>query len=463
MITRIEIDGFKSFNQFKMDFTPLTVIAGTNAAGKSNLFDALRLLSGIAGTDKIQKAFLEQRGDLLELFTHFDDDTIADTMTFAVEMLVDPYIVDAWGAKEYLKYTRLRYELELHRFVNNIGMIDIEVVNEKLVTIKHDTDRWIKIIPKQTTSFWRPKVKTGKRQTPYLFTEKENDRVVVPQDGTSGRRREFPLNHSTRTVLSSFDSVDFRHILAAKSEMIGWRFLQLNPEDLRQPTSKTAGSDKISESGKYLAAALFRIKQSDPYCIKEISRKLHSFIPSFVAVDVIDDLENKQYILVLYDEDGKKYTSRVLSEGTLRILSLCILWQDDQYRGLLCFEEPENGIHPSRINTMASLLKNLTSDFSIEGSQLRQVIINTHSTVFIKEINKWRSDPFLSICFAQMTSRILSYEGKKKKLYASKIIPVPTESEPTIDFPDMEKKWSTRMLIEYLDADRVEDTADVQL
>lgn len=452
MITHIEINGFKSFHQFKMDFTPLTVIAGTNAAGKSNLFDAFRLLSCIANTDKIQKAFLEQRGDMLELFTHFDDETIADTMSFVVEMLVDPIVVDAWGAKEQLKYTRLRYELVLHRFINSIGIMDIEVENESLRTIKHDSDKWIRIIPKNTADYWRPLVKTGKRQTPYIYTE--NNRVIVPQDGTSGRRREIPLNHSTRTVLSSFDSVDFRHILAVKKEMISWRFLQLNPEDLRQPTSKTTGSDEINETGKNLAAALFRIKQMDRYSIREISRKLHSFIPNFVSVDVFDDLENKQYVIVLKDEDGKEYSSRVLSEGTLRILALCILWQDEKYNGLLCFEEPENGIHPFRITAMVSLLKNLTSNFADTDSPLRQVIINTHSTVFIREISKWKTDPYLSICFAQMTSRILSYNGIKKKLFVSRIIPVPPETDNLIDFPDLEKKWSTQMLYEYLETDK---------
>ena len=73
MITYIKIDGFKSFQNFEMDFTPLTVIAGSNAAGKSNLFDALKLLSTLADTDKIQRAFRDQRGELLELFTQYDD------------------------------------------------------------------------------------------------------------------------------------------------------------------------------------------------------------------------------------------------------------------------------------------------------------------------------------------------------------------------------------------------------
>lgn len=450
MITHIEIDGFKSFNQFTMDFTPLTVVAGANAAGKSNLFDALRLLSGLASTDKIQKAFLEQRGDMLELFTHFDNGRVADQMTFAVEMLVEPKVIDAWGAEETLKYTRLRYELTLHRFVNSIGIVDIEVLSEKLDTIKHDTDKWVRMIPKELSKFWRPPVSTGKRQTPYLYTSE--DSVVVPQDGKAGRKRVFPLRHATKTVLSSFDSVDFPHILAAKNEMIGWRFLRLNPDDLRRPTSKTQGEDVISETGNYLAAALYRLKQTDGYRLREISRKLHSFIPTFVSVDVQDDVENKQYIIVLKDSEGKEYTSRVLSEGTLRILALCILWQDDKYKGLLCFEEPENGVHPSRIKTMASLLRNLTSDFTDVEMPLRQVIINTHSTVFIREMRATLDDPKQSIYFARMVRRVMTFDGGKTNLFASLVHLVPKDLDAGLPFPDLERRLSAQMLLDFLDS-----------
>jgi AAA15 family ATPase/GTPase len=35
MITRIEIDGFKTFNHFKIELSPLVIIAGANGSGKS--------------------------------------------------------------------------------------------------------------------------------------------------------------------------------------------------------------------------------------------------------------------------------------------------------------------------------------------------------------------------------------------------------------------------------------------
>jgi predicted ATPase len=41
VITRIEIDGFKSFLDFKLDVPPFLALVGPNSSGKSNLFDAI--------------------------------------------------------------------------------------------------------------------------------------------------------------------------------------------------------------------------------------------------------------------------------------------------------------------------------------------------------------------------------------------------------------------------------------
>ena len=72
MLTRIEIDGFKSFENFGMDVGPLTVILGPNASGKSNLFDAIRLLSRLADTD-LRTAVTDLRGEPHELFRRHPD------------------------------------------------------------------------------------------------------------------------------------------------------------------------------------------------------------------------------------------------------------------------------------------------------------------------------------------------------------------------------------------------------
>src|SRR5437879_2417538 len=70
MITQIEIDGFKTFKDFKVELAPFQVIVGPNGSGKSNLFDALHLLSQcmIPGND-VYKAMQGVRGEAGELFT----------------------------------------------------------------------------------------------------------------------------------------------------------------------------------------------------------------------------------------------------------------------------------------------------------------------------------------------------------------------------------------------------------
>lgn len=453
MITYIKINGFKSFQNFEMEFTPLTIIAGTNAAGKSNLFDALRLLSRLAEVDRIHTAFREeQRGEMRELFTQYDEGECSEVMEFEVEMLVNRKITDAWGAAGFLKYTRLHYELKIRHFVNENGLDDLEVIHESLNTIKHKEDNWVRLIPREVLEDWRPKVVTGKRGIPYIYTEKQDDIpvVIVPQDGKQGNKRSIILKHATRTILSSFDSVDFPHILAAKEEMRSWRFLQLNPDDLRQPTSKKTGEDTISISGKNLAAALYRIKQNDSYTLVEISRKLNQFVPSYTEVSVKDDIENKLYVIYLRGEEGKEYSSRVLSEGTLRILTLCILEQDEKHTGLLCFEEPENGIHPFRIKTMVELLKDLSTDFYDIESPLRQVIVNTHSPILIKEVNNWEYDKNVSLHFASMRTRVVEVCKKKQKTKVTTILPVEKDGQLTLKFSDQDKKLSLQTVTEYL-------------
>lgn len=455
MITYIKINGFKSFHNFEMEFTPLTIIAGTNASGKSNLFDALMLLSKLADTDNIKKTFRDQRGEFIELFTQYGEDNYAQEMEFHVEMLVNKDIADAWGNKTTLKYTRLRYELKITRFTNDVGMEDIEVSYESLTNLKHQEDKWIKIIPNQYREQWRPKVSTGRRQIPYIQTTTENGipTVEVPQDGKTGNKRRFPLKSASRTVLSSFDMIDFPHVLAAKEEMKSWRFLQLNPEDLRMPTDKSNGEDTISQSGKNLAAALNRITLTNEYSLGEISRKLQLFVPNFIEVKVVDDKENKQFLIKLIDNFGKEYSSRVLSEGTLRILALCILEQDDQHPGLLCFEEPENGIHPFRIGAMASLLKDLTNDFIDENLPLRQVIVNTHSPILVYDIYKWERDNNVSIWYAEMIYRITDINSARMNISITNILPVRKELsyQLNIPFTEAQKRITLATVKKYLE------------
>jgi hypothetical protein len=80
VITRIEIDGFKSFVDFELDIPRFLVIAGSNGSGKSNLLDALEL-ARLAVEEGPAVALLDgDRGKADELFHRRIDGTLARSM-----------------------------------------------------------------------------------------------------------------------------------------------------------------------------------------------------------------------------------------------------------------------------------------------------------------------------------------------------------------------------------------------
>lgn len=441
-----------------MVFTPLTVVAGINASGKSNLFDALKLLSRLAETD-LKTAFNEQRGDPNELFTQYSEGVYADEMEFVVDILVDRHISDNWGGFAELNNTYLRYTLRISRDENQTGFQALSIRHESLEKIKADDSKWPKeFIPAKHQALWKS-LKAGGSKEAFIRTEREGNvmAIKIRQDGRQGGKAT-PANAASQTVLGGINSVDFPHAFAAKEEMRSWRFLQLNPEDLREPTRQHVSiSDEITSSGKNLAAALFRIKQSDKYALTAISRKLNSFLPNFIQVDVYDDKANQQYIIKLRGSDQREFTTRVLSEGTLRLLALCILEYDEKHKGLLCFEEPENGIHPFRLTAMADLLKDLSANFYADEATLRQVIVNTHSPILVKELHRHRAaNNSVSVYLSKSHTLITDFKGKKHRLQITKTVPVVQEniqnSQLQLFSTDGERKITLIDVAKYLDS-----------
>jgi hypothetical protein len=73
----------------------------------------------------------------------------------------------------------------------------------------------------------------------------------------------------------------------------------------------------------------------------------------------------------------------------MRFLALAVLDLDPEAQGLLCLEEPENGIHPERIPKILNLLQDIATDVEYPiglDNPLRQVIINTHSPAVVQQV-----------------------------------------------------------------------------
>ena len=232
--------------------------------------------------------------------------------------------------------------------------------------------------------------------------------------------------------------------------------MQLNPELLREPNRYDTNytGNEIGHSGENLAATLYRLYNQDEYLLEQILMRLSSFLPGYTKLEVLDDKANKQFIFILHNMEGKKFSSRVLSEGTLRLLVLCVLLYDEKFQGLLCFEEPENGIHPYRIKAMAELLRLLATDFTEDDNLLRQIIVNTHSPVLLRCLKEMYNDTDngVSIWFSKLISYPKEIDGKRRSIRVSRITPLTKSMQRSLY--DAENKMTIADAMAYLNTEK---------
>lgn len=112
MIRRIRIRNYKSLRDLEVKLTPLAVLFGPNAAGKSNFIDALQLLSRIVGSRSLKEAFdPPYRGKPMESFsfgeTGLEGLIKSDSASFSIEVDIElsPAVIKAVN-KEILETKR---------------------------------------------------------------------------------------------------------------------------------------------------------------------------------------------------------------------------------------------------------------------------------------------------------------------------------------------------------------------
>jgi predicted ATPase len=408
MLTRLKVSGFKNLVDVDVRFGPFTCIAGVNGVGKSNLFDAIRFLSALADLPLIEAALSVRdeggkTGDVRSLF-HRVGTEYSNEMSFEAEMIVPVRGVDDLGQTAKASITFLRYSITLvYRSDDSLRSLgSLELMKEELLHINRSDASEHLLFPHKANT-WRKSALQGRRTSEFISTEIDGmSRVIkLHQDGGSSGR---PLSRSAvnlpRTVLSVTNAAESPTALLARREMQSWRLLQLEPSALRQPDEFTAPT-KLKPDGSHLASTLYHLarfsKHTNQQSNGEVAKQVYAQVANRLA-DLIDDVGNvwidrddrrELLTLMVTGRDGTSHPARALSDGTMRFLALAVLELDPEAQGLICLEEPENGIHPERIPKILQLLQDIATDTDEEISSenpLRQVIINTHSPAVVQQV-----------------------------------------------------------------------------
>lgn len=403
VLTKLEVDGFKNLHNFKVHFGPFTCIAGPNGVGKSNIFDAILFLANLA-----DKSFYEAVREIREAESIRDLFRVDgnDRMRMSAEMIIPGSGNDEFGQEAVASATFLRYEIALGVTTDSrFGKQErIVLLHEDLNYIKKsearahlpfaDTKKWID--PLVTTSRTRKFISTddaGGAPEVRLHADKMLDAQKSKRGG--GGYSRFASIDLPRTVLSTAaNALDYKTAVLARAEMRSWKMLQLEPSALRSPDSFESARS-ISDTGEHIPATLHKIAcksssvgaQEAVYC--SVAERLSQLVEGVKSVRVEVDNTHRTLQFMLTDMHGNEYPARSLSDGTLRFVALTVMMQDAFDGGLMCLEEPENGIHPERIRTMLQLLADMAVDETrpvSEQNPLRQIIVNTHSPVVAGQV-----------------------------------------------------------------------------
>jgi predicted ATPase len=389
MLLAISVKNFKSIREARVQFGSLTCLIGHNGVGKSNLFDAIHFLSLLADRD-IHRAAAEVRrmtegsNSPLDLVFGRDADNVIE---LSADMITPKEVADDFGQPAQPSTTLLTYTVQLRYQAETDQLL---VQSEHLAHAKLGDFKTFVGFP--ASAQFRSSVAVGARRGgPLISTNKEKGAIELHGDGGS-RGRPAPVGTSPLTVVGGTNTFDYPTVLAAKREMSSWRMLQLEPSAMRSPDRRGA-DPHVSASGGHLAATLNSLKKDNPHATVEVVNRLRALNSDVVELDVFTDEVRDQLALraQLPGVDNWLF-GRSLSDGTLRYIALVLMLVDTHDGGLLCLEEPENGIHPSRVPSLVNLLYDYGVDVDVDepvddDNPLRQVVMNSHSPEVARQLH----------------------------------------------------------------------------
>ena len=387
MLLMLSVKNFKSIREARIRFGALTCLIGHNGVGKSNLFDALHFLSALAERD-ISEAATEVKspsdGTYSPLDLVFGRDP-GRRIELSADMIVAQQVTDDFGQTAEASTTLLNYALTL-RYIPESDRLVVE--SESLTHAKKGDYR--KFTGFDSSRQFKDSVAFGARRgAAFISTSVDEEKTLLHGDGGS-RGRPRPVGRSPLTVVGGTNTSDYPTVLAAKREMSSWRVLHLEPSAMRTPDTRRA-IPHVSASGGHIPATLHALIARNSDTRVEVVNRLRRLNSDVEDLDVdVDDSRDQLALRARIPGVANWLYGRSLSDGTLRYIALVLMLMDVRDRAVLCIEEPENGIHPSRIPDLVELLREYAVDCEeavAADNPLRQVILNTHSPEVARQLN----------------------------------------------------------------------------
>jgi predicted ATPase len=379
MITLIQARNFRSLRYIQQPLGDFNVLVGPNASGKTTFLSVLTFVNDIL-TNSIDAAFAHV-SDFTDMTWNHNSDSIA----IAIEARIPQHLLDSEE-----KFDTVRYEMEL-RVNDENGAI--EFFTEAAMFLSRQHIPIIEALPELFPAFhvfkeefFIPKTKKGlyNKHSARLISKVRNGNdnfYPEPNRLANGNKKQYSPSFRLgprRSALKELPADEtifpvllwFRELLTTNLQSIF-----LDSVKLRKASPPTLRSGFLTD-GSNLPWLVFRLMQHTERYQMWIEH-IRTALPDVESIRSIERPDDKhRYIQVTYT-NGLQVPSWLLSDGTLRLFALTLIAYLPEIEGVFLIEEPENGIHPTAVETVVQSLR------SLYGSQ---ILLATHSPVILNAV-----------------------------------------------------------------------------
>lgn len=345
MITRIEIEGFRSIERLDLAMEPLTVLIGPNGSGKSNLLDVFALMSA-ASAGGLAEALTIRGGYDLIRFRGASEERVF----FALDFSANGTFAEE-GAD-------VHYKLQL-RPSGSVARIGFEQVS---------------VGPKPGYT------------APMFVAHRKLDSCTF-RNKLSGNREE-PKGLESESELAIFqvkDQTAYPTPYKLAREMSAWRLyppITTAPDaPVRRPQLLRSGL-RLAADGSNLASVLHAIQNQSPAVWEELCDLLRTACPGFRHLSFPPEGGDGMVVLRWWEEPFAReygFSANLLSDGTLRLLMILAILLSPDPPPLVCIDEPELGLHPDWVKLVGEQLQ--------AAATRTQLVVATHSPELVSKLS----------------------------------------------------------------------------
>ncbi|ACL01823.1 SMC domain protein [Desulfatibacillum aliphaticivorans] len=383
-----EFHNFKGFKEARIDlFKPLTVLIGPNGSGKSNLIEGVELLSFLGRGGRIHDITdigrgnrgLEIRGGLQACPKYFSDRFY---LTFSLNYPIN----NVFGTK-CIYGIGLQTKPEPRVFIERLFFEDGEAIFR--ADAKKEFSQSSDILVEYNTF-------TGEENQPK--TPVSNSRSILSQ------YESFAKNNTKYNACGEIVSFIMQYL---KQSFV------FDPRPKLMRTYERISNSILTRDGSNLSAVLFRLDNGSQEEKQSLERLLgwirHLPGEPYTGFKfVTTELDDVIFGLKIGD-DGQFMDARVLSDGTLRCLSVLTALETAEPGSRVVIEEFDNGLHPSRVHILLQAMKSCC-----ERRKLN-VLVTTHNPATLNALD---DDQMQGVVFCYWDK-----ESKSSKLVSFKDLP----------------------------------------